>query len=209
MGEDTVVKPHRMPDPPTPSDVVQLMASAVPDSAGVVLAVQQAAKLFAEFQMTTSSPTTTGVQRIAMQPGGFEGATSTKVSNVVLNMHKLMTALASGAITIGGALTAPWILVLGGLITWDRLWSCLKVPLSEREASVLWSIWSNGGSVAGVLKRDVLTLVNDERERYQQPPLGEAEITLALGRLEKMGCIRVRRDPPRLWVRESVSITYE
>ena len=61
--------------------------------------------------------------------------TSTKPGNVTLNMRKLAVAIASGALTITGAIATPWTLLLGALVTWDSLWSCLQLDLGEIEAS--------------------------------------------------------------------------
>lgn len=75
------------------------------------------------------------MQFMTFGEGGVGGGSTTKPGNVVLNLGKLVRAIGSGILTIAGAAAAPWLLVIGALVTWDALWSCLNLKLTEDHAN--------------------------------------------------------------------------
>ena len=150
------------------------------------------------------------MEMITMHRGGWRGGTSTKPGNVTLNMRKLVVAIASGTLTIAGAIATPWALLPGALVTWDSLWSCLQLEIGEVEASVLWALWKHWDENSTVAKKDVKTFVNRERADFGQQSLSIKEIEYALKNLERMGCIKEsRNDTGRWWLREWVDIKYD
>jgi hypothetical protein len=146
---------------------------------------------------------------MTLQPGGLGGGSTTKPGNVTLNLRKLVRAIGSGTLTIAGATVAPWMLLIGALLTWDALWSCLRLEISEDQACVAWALWSvrDGGNT--VAKVEVFEAVTRERKRFGKRSLSTQEVGYALRELERMGCIRASvNDPGRWWLREWVRVTY-
>jgi hypothetical protein len=144
---------------------------------------------------------------VVLRSGGLGGGSSTKPGNVVLNLRKLVVAIASGAITLAGA-TVPWALILGALVVWDNLWSSLQLKIDDDQACVLWTLWNGRDEDRTFPKPDVHEAVNRERSLFGRQPLGAGEIDHALGDLVRMRCIEDAADPERWWLREWVSIDY-
>lgn len=173
-------------------------------------ASQIAIGILHHFATITPPEESSQLKLITIRPGGHRGGSSTKPGNVTLNMRKLVIAIASGILTIVGAFAAPWTLVLGALVTWDSLWSCLQLNLSEIEASVLWTLWKNRGEDDTVAKVQVLDAVNRERGHFGKRSLSEREVEDSLEDLQRMGCIEEpANDNSRWWLREWVIIEYQ
>ncbi len=148
--------------------------------------------------------------RTTLREGGLGGGTSTKPGNVVLNLRKLIVAIASGGLTIAGALAAPWTVVLGALVVWDALWSCLQLEISDVQACVLCGLWTSRDERGTVPKQEVPEIVNRERAKFSRQPLADEEIDFAVRDLTKMRCIGESvGDPTRWWLREWVRIKYD
>jgi hypothetical protein len=144
-----------------------------------------------------------------IRPGGRGGGFTTKPGNVVLNLGKLVRAMATGALTIAGAMATPWTLLVGALVTWDSLWSCLKLEINDAQACVLWSLWQARDDHKTVAKADVFEAVQRERVAVGASPLSQQEIDYALEDLVKVRCIRQSsKDPERWWLREWVRVKY-
>ncbi len=126
---------------------------------------------------------------ITIGKGGMGGGTTTKPGNIILNLRKLVTTLAGGALTIAGALEASWTLVLGALVVWDSIYSGLQVPISEREATIIRSMWLNSDKRQTIAHRDLLALVNEHLERNGRAKISQQELSDSLGILERLTCI--------------------
>lgn len=147
---------------------------------------------------------------IVLGEGGVGGGSTTKPGNVVLNLGKLVRAIASGILTIAGATAAPWLLLIGALVTWDALWSCLNLKLTEDHACVVWALWNNRETNNTFPKSDTLDTVNRERAAFGKPPLSAIEVNRVLDDLARMGCIKQSaNDPQRWWLREWVRVNYK
>jgi hypothetical protein len=149
------------------------------------------------------------MQFMTFGEGGVGGGSTTKPGNVVLNLGKLVRAIGSGILTIAGAAAAPWLLVIGALVTWDALWSCLNLKLTEDHASVVWALWENRDDNNTFPKSDALDAINRERAAFGKQSLSAMEVNRALDDLASMGCIKQSaNDPQRWWLREWVRIKY-
>ena len=146
---------------------------------------------------------------VTLHAGGRGGTTTTKPGNVVLNLRKLIVAIASGTLTIAGAMAVPWALVVGALVTWDALYSSLQLEITEVQGCVLWSLWKERDEGLTVAKADVFDAVRRERMAFGLQPLTAQEVDYALEELVRMGCIRQSvNDVGRWWLREWVRIKY-
>lgn len=149
------------------------------------------------------------LQLVTIQRGGMGGGSTTKPGNVLLNVGKLVRAIATGTLTIVGAMTAPWTLLIGALVTWDALWSSLKLDISEDHACVIYALWNGRDDGDTIAKSDVFGAVNRERSQYGKQPLSPQEAARALDDLLKMRCLQPsKNDPDRWWLREWVRIKY-
>lgn len=147
---------------------------------------------------------------MTLQPGGLGGGSTTKPGNVTLNLRKLVRAIGNGTLTIAGAMVAPWTLLIGALLTWDALWSCLRLEIGEDQACVAWVLWSMRDASNTVAKTEVFDAVTRERKRFGKQPLSTQEVDHALRELARMGCIKPSvNDPGRWWLREWVRVKYD
>jgi hypothetical protein len=146
---------------------------------------------------------------MVLSEGGVGGGSTTKPGNVVLNLRKLVRAIASGILTIAGATAAPWLLLIGALVTWDALWSCLSLKLTEDHACVVWTLWKNRDDDNTFPKSGTVDAVNLERAAFGKQSLSAMEVNRTLDDLARMGCIKQSaNDPQRWWLREWVRIKY-
>src|SRR4051794_6792381 len=102
------------------------------------------------------------LEKGTMRSGGRGGGGTSKPGNIVLNVGQLVRALATGALTVAGTMATPWTLLVGALITWDSLWSCLKLEINEAQACVLWSLWQVRDDRNTVANADVFNAVQRE-----------------------------------------------
>jgi hypothetical protein len=169
------------------------------------------AAVAAEHFLTVTAPYSDAspLGRITMLEGGAGGAQSVKPGNIVLNLRKLIIAAANGTITVISTMASPWLVLLGALVVWDSLWSCVVVRISEQHASVLWAMWVKRDERQTIAISDVPLSVNRERARFGRAPLADSDIALAIESLHRMRCIELfAPDPTRYWLREWVTLKY-
>lgn len=146
---------------------------------------------------------------ITMNTGGRGGGRSTKPGNMLLNIRKLITAVASGVLTVAGTVTAPWTAPFAAILVWDSIYTGLNVDLSEREAVVLWTLWKNRDENDCVPEAGLLDKVNSELETHGRNPMKLQELNDALGILKHIKCIeRLKSAESLWWLREWVRINY-
>jgi hypothetical protein len=185
--------------------IAQTLKDVPADEAGQLAA--KAAEYFADITAPYWEPPP--MELVTMGPKGHGGGVTVKPGNIVLNLHKLVRAIATGALTIAGTTAAPWTLILGALVTWDNLWSCLKLKINDVQACVLWSLWQARDARNTIAKASVLEAVQRERQAAGEQPLSQEQIDCALEDLAKMKCIKQSSsDPERWWLREWVKIKY-
>lgn len=159
---------------------------------------------------TVSPPevrTTVGL--VTMRLGEGPVAQSVKLGNVLLNMRKLVAAVAGAVITTVGVLQVPWTAVFGALVVWDSLYSAATVDLSEREASVLQTLWLLRDENDTVADDGLIQHVNATRGKFGRSKLNQRELKDALTKLERIGTIeRSSKAEFRWWLREWVRVPY-
>jgi hypothetical protein len=134
---------------------------------------------------------------------------SVKPGNVRVDMQRLLVAGAQTVRDIAGTLKLPWLLPMTTLILWDRLWSLLRIKITDKEACLVWIMWTNCGEDQTVPEAILLPKVNEDRARHGHAPLSEKELADALATLERMRCIqRSRSDHARWWLREWIRVKY-
>ncbi|MBE9515083.1 MAG: hypothetical protein IMY79_02975 [Chloroflexi bacterium] len=160
-------------------------------------------------QVTPPEKEKPALEFIIMLRGGRGGGRSIKPGNMVLNIRKLITAVAGGGLTVVTAVAIPWTAPLAAIVIWDRIWSNLKLELSEREAAIIWTMWMNRDDDNCVVDADLLVKVNSELAAYRRSSISRQELDDALETLKRMRCIeRSRSDPSKWGLREWVRVTY-
>lgn len=149
------------------------------------------------------------MEMITMRPGAGGGGRSVKPGNIRLNLRKMIVALAGGTLTAVGIASAPWMAVLGALVIWDSVYSCLGADLDDGAASVAWTLWKHADDESTVAKEGLIDVVNAERAKHNQNPLTPQQVRQSLWTLEKMRCISTSKgDDSRWWLREWVRVKY-
>lgn len=147
---------------------------------------------------------------MTMSPSGRGGGKSTKAGNIVLNIRKLVEAIASGAFTIVGAFQVPWLGIFGLILLWNSLWSSTQVDLSENDAAVIWTMWvhrdrkNNEISDEGLLEK-----VNDHLQKYDRALITQKDMEFSISRIEKIKSIkRSKINPKNWWLCEWIAPAY-
>lgn len=176
---------------------------------GMVGSVELAKKVVECLCSVTPPERRTAFELMTIQKGGRGGGVSVKPGNVLLNIRKLVSAVASGALTVVGSLHEPWIAVLGALAVWDSLYSGLQVELDEAEASVVWTMWLKCDDSHTLPKSGLLLRVNEQRRKFGRREMSDLEFSDVLRKLERMRCISAGGDDDsRWWLREWVRVEF-
>jgi hypothetical protein len=136
---------------------------------------------------------------ITMQPGGRGGGKSAKGGNIFINIHKLITAIAGGVLTVSGAIAVPWTLPFAAIIIWDSIYSGTNINLTELEAAVLWSLWKNRDPTRCVSNNGLLDLVNTELAAYGRKLMSQEELSNVLSNLVRIKSIQKYKKDPTKW----------
>lgn len=126
---------------------------------------------------------------ILLRQGGRGGGRSVKPGNLLLDMRKLMTAIASGVLTTVGIVGAPWTAPFAALLLWDRLWAGLNIEINEREAILLWVMWNNRDLNNQVFEEGLIEKVNAALESNGRPSISKQQMEDSLETLSKITAI--------------------
>jgi hypothetical protein len=174
---------------------------------GVEITEPEAADAIDTFVKVTPPVESYSSYLLRFNEGGVGGGSSTKPGNIELNIHKLVRIVVSGTLAIASAISDPWTLMLGALVTWDAIWSCLQLTITEDEACVLWTLWIGVDANSTARAADLDVAVNLERLSYGLPPLSSQAVERALETLRRMKCVEQSlNDPSRLWLREWIRV---
>ncbi len=162
-----------------------------------------------EYGLAPKSDIDDKILGIEVPPGGRGGAKLIKPGNIKFKFREFIVAISGGVSAIAGALSSPWLVVLGVIAAWGNVKSAMTQELDELDASVLWSMWEGRDRNDSVEKAGVLDLVNREREKFEFGPVTSKTLDRALEKLKKLGCIEQSADDPdRWWLRESVEVKF-
>lgn len=146
---------------------------------------------------------------IVMGQMGRGGGISTKPGNIQLNIGKLMDAIASGVITIAGAVQLPWTAPLAALMVWRSLVSSAQITLTETEGCVLYVMWVYKNQDRDIEKSTLLNLCNNLLDKYDKPQLTQRGLNESLSALQNIRAIETSpRNSAMWWLRERVQVTY-
>ena len=147
---------------------------------------------------------------ITMDMGGRGGARSRKPGNLLLNVRALVATLSNAVLGAAGVASAPWTAPFAALVIWDTVWAGMAVDLNERDATVLFAMWSARDQENRVPHATLLKAVNLELAKHNRPPVAAQELVTALDHLQRLKAIeRAADDPENWWLREWVSVKYK
>ncbi|MCK4819866.1 hypothetical protein KA005_29140, partial [bacterium] len=128
---------------------------------------------------------------MTMAPSGRGGGKSTKPGNIVLNIRKLVEAIANGAFAAVSAYQVPWLGIFGLILLWNSLWSSAQVELSENDAAVIWTMWVHRDREnKEISENKLLGKVNDHLAKYDRASITQKDMEFSIKRLEEIKCIK-------------------
>jgi len=147
---------------------------------------------------------------LGMVFSGRRGVKSTKPGNIVLNIHKLVEAIASGAFVAVSAYQVPWLGLFGLILLWNYLSSSAQVDLSENDAAVIWTMWVHRDRENNeISENELLGKVNDHLAKYDRASITQKDMEFSIKRLEEIKSIkRSRKNPKYWWLCERIAPTY-
>ena len=147
---------------------------------------------------------------ITMSPSGRGGGKSTKAGNIVLNIRKLVEAIANGVFAAVSTYQVPWLGIFGFILLWNSLWSSAQVDLSENDAAVIWTMWVHRDRKNNEISDEgLLNKVNDHLAIYDRASITQKDMEFSIRRLEKIKSIkRSKKYPKNWWLCEWIAPAY-
>jgi len=127
--------------------------------------------------------------RITIRSGGIGNGSSIKPGNIWLNWKQVLIEGSEIILSIAWAVAVPWLVPLAGLVVCNRIWSLLRVPITERHAAVIWTMWLKRDKENSITDDAVLDTVNIELSKFNRLKMNQDELTIILKDLEGMKCI--------------------
>lgn len=136
------------------------------------------------------------------------GGASYKPGNILLNWRRLIDEIPEVALTgLGVVAEHPVVVVLGALFICKNLHPTVKIELSDRHATALYSMWQNKDHTKRISEGGALIKTNEQLVRDKKEPLTSQEFAKIVDDLCKMECIELTEGA--IWLRESVRIRYD
>lgn len=169
-----------------------------------------AAKVLEAFVNTTPPETEPVVMHLmTMRFDGRGGGKSTKAGNITLNMRALLDTAAAGALTIVGAVQAPFTVPFAAIVLWNSIWRAAEVTVTENDAAVLYVMWTQRDKNHEIPKDGLLERCNAHLAKVQRQSITQKDLAHSLCSLEQIETIAPSKDrPSNWWLREWVRITY-
>jgi hypothetical protein len=142
-------------------------------------------------------------------PGNPVEPTSRRLGNVRFNIGKLCKGVITLTLSIPAMANVPWLAVLvfsRGVID---LAEAMEVKLSEREAMVVWTMWTIATDDNVVPSGRLLDQVNGRLTEYGRSTITQQQLDEALTKLKKVRFVETSKtDPSAWWLRDWVQVRY-
>lgn len=136
-----------------------------------------------------------------------DGGKSFKLGNLWLDLRKLLTVISTSTLSFVGAVAVPWTTPLAVLLVLDALRETMTKNITEKQASVLYTLWSRGGQAHSIGFDKMLVLVNEDRSCHGYAAITPGELRDAIATLQHIGCIEQSGDNPKKWrLRERIQL---
>jgi hypothetical protein len=164
------------------------LGSAAPDKTEVEALLTR----FTSF--AAAAPADQGYERILVNKSDNwipASGRSLKPGNLRFNLGTLLEAIAGGVSLGFAAVTVPIVAVFTGILAMRQLVRATEVELSEREALVIWAVWSSEQSGTPTTTDEIQQSCLREAARVGSTlRLTAGEVLHSLEQLEKIGAIR-------------------
>lgn len=145
---------------------------------------------------------------IPVHEGFTSEAKSTKPGNIKINLNKLCIVSCESIFPIVAATHTPWLIPFAALVICNKFWSLQNIPITERDAAVIWTMWEEKDSEDCVKAEMVLDLVNEKLSRYSRSQMTQQEFEGIIRNLRKIKCIEETKE--NKWhLLEEVKVTYQ
>lgn len=190
------------------AELLTILAKAIPHSGDQPHAIAE--KVLEAFVKTSPPEKEPVVMHLmTMRFDGRGGGKSVKAGNIILNMGALIDTVAAGALTVVGALQAPFTVPFAAIVLWNTIWRAAEVTISENEAAVLYVMWTQRDKNHEIPKEGLLERCNAHFRKVQRQPLTQRDLAHSLRTLEGIETIASSQSRPSNWcLREWVRVTY-
>ena len=135
-----------------------------------------------------------------------KSAISVKPGNILLNWRKLFDNIPDVVLTGAGVEAAPWLWPFAGLAIWNKVWSQIKIDLSEYHAVSMYAMWKNKNNKNCIDLSTARRKTNEILKLNNKNILKKREFYDILQDLTRMKCIEI--DKGEVWLREWVIKKY-
>jgi len=119
----------------------------------------------------------------------YEGGYSTKPGNIIINWKKLCILSCESIFPIVAATHTPWLIPFAALVICNKFWSLQNIPITEKDAIVIWTMWQKSNSKKCIDAEVILDSVNEMLLRYNHLNMNQKELDTVIKNLEKIKCI--------------------
>lgn len=169
-------------------------------------------------QITPPRCEVTSHRVIIIHDGFTDGAKSTKLGNIKLDLKKLCILSSESIFPIVAATHMPWLIPFAALVICNKFWSLQNIQITERDAAVIWTMWNyitnhnklkknNIGLKNCINAEMVLGLVNKELSNFKRPEMTQKELNVIIKNLETMRCIE-KTEGEKICLIEKIIVTY-
>lgn len=194
-------------------ELVRMVECALP-AVGVSVSGKRAEEIVRAFAVISPPEAHGHLALVTISAGSNPAGHSVKLGNIWLSMRKLVAFCARTSFTAKSASSVsddwqPWFGILAGVVIWEALCSLAKIEISERDACVLWAMWSRRDASNLVEEAVVLEDANLRRRLAGLSEIAAGEFKQSLSRLESLRTVERDKTNPALWlVREGVEVRY-
>lgn len=146
------------------------------------------------------------MEMMVMSRLGRGGTKSRKPGNIRLNWRHLFEAVPEVAFAGAGAAADRWLIPFAALYIWMKLQKLATVPIDEKDAFVLYSLWLHRNERKRISEDEAFSKTQSLAEDHEMPTLTKRQFDEAINKLLSLKCIEL--DSGDIWMREWTIVTY-
>lgn len=137
---------------------------------------------------------------------GRGGANSRKPGNITLNWRNFFDLVPDITLAGAGAVGTNWLIPFAALYVWTKLWNAAAIKIEEKDAFILYSLWTHRNEKDRISEDDGFFKTNLLTEKQGMPPIKREAFDQAVTTLSSLDCIEL--EAGIIWLREWVRIKY-
>lgn len=114
-----------------------------------------------------------------------------KPYNIALNWKKFISSIPEGALTVGGATTGTWMLMLAGLVLCKKLYDLQSIQISNVHAAIMLALAARCGVKIYIEEEEIYFIVEEILIRQKNQILNKNLFHQAIDELVHFRCIEV------------------